>query len=118
MPLKADIAANWIGELTAENVSLAKTLIDLSDQIPSELKWILQVDGHTDKVPISTNKFPSNWELSHARALEVVKFFIQQGIPENKLSANGYGEFQPINLGDSIEDLKQNRRIELKITQK
>ena len=96
---------------------IAKTLIDLSDQIPSELNWILQVDGHTDKVPISTNQFPSNWELSHARALEVVKFFIQQGIPANKLSANGYGEFQPINLGDSIEDLKQNRRIELKITQ-
>ena len=97
---------------------IAKTLIELSDQIPSELKWILQVDGHTDKVPISTNQFPSNWELSHARALEVVKFFIQQGIPANKLSANGYGEFQPINLGDTIEDLKQNRRIELKITQK
>ena len=97
---------------------IAKTLIDLSDQIPSELKWILQVDGHTDKVPISTNQFPSNWELSHARALEVVKFFIQQGIPANKLSANGYGEFQPINLGDTFEDLKQNRRIELKITQK
>ena len=96
---------------------IAKTLIDLSDQIPSELNWILQVDGHTDKVPISTNQFPSNWELSHARALEVVKFFIQQGIPANKLSANGYGEFQPINLGDAVEDLKQNRRIELKITQ-
>ena len=96
---------------------IAKTLIDLSDQIPSELNWILQVDGHTDKVPISTNQFPSNWELSHARALEVVKFFIQRGIPANKLSANGYGEFQPINLGDAIEDLKQNRRIELKITQ-
>ena len=96
---------------------IAKTLIDLSDQIPSELNWILQVDGHTDKVPISTNQFPSNWELSHSRALEVVKFFIQQGIPANKLSANGYGEFQPINLGDAIEDLKQNRRIELKITQ-
>ena len=96
---------------------IAKTLIDLSDQIPSELNWILQVDGHTDKVPISTNQFPSNWELSHARALEVVKFLIQQGIPANKLSANGYGEFQPINLGDAIEDLKQNRRIELKITQ-
>ena len=97
---------------------IAKTLIDLTDQIPSELNWIIQVDGHTDKVPISTNQFPSNWELSHSRALEVVKFFIQQGIPANKLSANGYGEFQPLTLGDSIEDLKKNRRIELKITQK
>jgi len=97
---------------------VAKTLIDLSNQIPTDLNWILQVDGHTDKVPIATARFPSNWELSHARALEVVKFFTQQGIPENKLSANGYGEHQPISLGSSPEDLKLNRRIELKITQR
>ena len=97
---------------------VAKTLIDLSNQIPTDLNWILQVDGHTDKVPIATARFPSNWELSHARALEVVKFFIQQGIPEDKLSANGYGEHQPISLGSSPEDLKLNRRIELKITQR
>ena len=97
---------------------IAKTLIDLSNQIPTDLNWILQVDGHTDKVPISTPRFPSNWELSHARALEVVKFFIQQGIPADKLSANGYGEHQPISLGSSPEDLKLNRRIELKITQR
>jgi len=97
---------------------IAKTLIDLSNQIPTDLNWILQVDGHTDKIPISTSRFPSNWELSHARALEVVKFFIQQGIPADKLSANGYGEHQPISLGSSPEDLKLNRRIELKITQR
>ncbi len=97
---------------------IAKTLMDLSNQIPTDLNWILQVDGHTDKVPISTARFPSNWELSHARALEVVKFFIQQGIPADKLSANGYGEHQPISLGSSPEDLKLNRRIELKITQR
>ena len=97
---------------------IAKTLIDLINDIPTELNWILQIDGHTDKVPISTSQFPSNWELSHARALEVVKFFIGQGIPADILSANGYGEYQPINIGDSREDLKQNRRIELKITQK
>ena len=97
---------------------VAKTLIDLSNQIPTDLNWILQVDGHTDKVPIATARFPSNWELSHARALEVVKFFIQQGIPADKLSANGYGEHQPISLGSSPEDLKLNRRIELKITQR
>ena len=97
---------------------IAKTLIDLSNQIPTDLNWILQVDGHTDKVPIATARFPSNWELSHARALEVVKFFIQQGIPADKLSANGYGEHQPISLGSSPEDLKLNRRIELKITQR
>jgi chemotaxis protein MotB len=80
---------------------IAKTLIDLSDQIPTDLNWILQIDGHTDRVPIATAKFPSNWELSHARALEVVKFFIQQGVPADKLSANGYGEYQPISLGSS-----------------
>ena len=97
---------------------IAKTIIDLIDEIPTELNWILQIDGHTDKVPISTSQFPSNWELSHARALEVVKFFIGQGIPADRMSANGYGEYQPINLGDTREDLKQNRRIELKITQK
>ncbi len=97
---------------------IAKTLIDLSNQIPTDLNWILQVDGHTDKIPIATARFPSNWELSHARALEVVKFFIQQGIPADKLSANGYGEHQPISLGSSPEDLKLNRRIELKITQR
>ena len=97
---------------------IAKTIIDLINDIPTELNWVLQIDGHTDKVPISTSQFPSNWELSHARALEVVKFFIGQGIPAYRLSANGYGEYQPINIGDSREDLKQNRRIELKITQK
>ena len=97
---------------------VAKTLIDLSDQIPTDLNWILQIDGHTDRVPISTAKFPSNWELSHARALEVVKFFIQQGVHADKLSANGYGEYQPISLGSSGDDLKLNRRIELKITQR
>ena len=97
---------------------IAKTLISLTNEIPNDLNWILQVDGHTDKVPISTNQFPSNWELSHARALEVVKFFISQGIPSNKLSANGYGDNQPITLGDTPEDLKSNRRIELKITQR
>jgi len=97
---------------------IAKTLIDLSNQIPTDLNWILQVDGHTDKIPIATDRFPSNWELSHARALEVLKFFIQQGIPADRLSANGYGEHQPISLGSSPEDLKLNRRIELKITQR
>ena len=97
---------------------IAKTLISLTNEIPNDLNWILQVDGHTDKVPISTNQFPSNWELSHSRALEVVKFFIQQGIPASKLSANGYGEHHPITLGNSKEELKQNRRIELKITQR
>jgi chemotaxis protein MotB len=99
-------------------VSISQVIIELIDQLPTDLNWILQIDGHTDKIPIYTERFPSNWELSHARALEVVKFFISQGIPSNKLSANGYGDNQPITLGDTPEDLKSNRRIELKITQR
>ena len=99
-------------------VSISQVIIELIDQLPTDLNWILQIDGHTDKIPIYTDRFPSNWELSHARALEVVKFFISQGIPSNKLSANGYGDNQPITLGDTPEDLKSNRRIELKITQR
>ncbi|MDC0861323.1 OmpA family protein [Alphaproteobacteria bacterium] len=97
--------------------SVSAIILELISEIPTDLNWILQVDGHTDKIPIYTQQFPSNWELSHARALEVVKFFISQGIPSYKLSANGYGDNQPINLGDTLEDLKSNRRIELKITQ-
>ena len=99
-------------------VSISQVIIELIDQLPTDLNWILQIDGHTEKIPIYTDRFPSNWELSHARALEVVKFFISQGIPSNKLSANGYGDNQPITLGDTPEDLKSNRRIELKITQR
>ena len=99
-------------------VSISQVIIELIDQLPTDLNWILQIDGHTDKIPIYTDRFPSNWELSHSRALEVVKFFISQGIPSNKLSANGYGDNQPITLGDTPEDLKSNRRIELKITQR
>ena len=99
-------------------VSISQVIIELIDQLPTDLNWILQIDGHTDKIPIYTDRFPSNWELSHARALEVVKFFISQGIPSNNLSANGYGDNQPITLGDTPEDLKSNRRIELKITQR
>ena len=99
-------------------ISISQVIIELIDELPTDLNWILQIDGHTDKIPIYTDRFPSNWELSHARALEVVKFFISQGIPSNKLSANGYGDNQPINLGETPEDLKSNRRIELKITQR
>ena len=98
--------------------SVSAIILELISEIPTDLNWILQVDGHTDKVPIFTQQFPSNWELSHARALEVVKFFISRGIPSDKLSANGYSDNQPIKLGNTPEDLKSNRRIELKITQR
>ena len=98
--------------------SVSAIILELIDELPTDLNWILQVDGHTDKIPIYTDQFPSNWELSHTRALEVVKFFISQGIPSDRLSANGYGDNQPLSLGNTPEDLKSNRRIELKITQR
>ena len=98
--------------------SVSATILELIDELPTDLNLILHVDGHTDKIPIYTDQFPSNWELSHTRALEVVKFFISQGIPSDRLSANGYGDNQPLSLGNTPEDLKSNRRIELKITQR
>ena len=98
--------------------SISKILLELIDELPTDIDWILQIDGHTDKVPIYTEEFPSNWELSNSRALKVLKFLISQGVPSERLSANGYGDNQPITLGDTPKELKLNRRIELKITQR
>lgn len=97
---------------------LAQTLLDISQDIPSEVSWVLRVDGHTDTRPISTAQFPSNWELSAARAISVVKFLISQGVPPERLAATGFGEFQPIDeRTDEIGNLR-NRRIELKLTER
>jgi chemotaxis protein MotB len=92
--------------------SVAQRLIDISAKIPKDIKWVLQVDGHTDDKPIKTAEFPSNWELSAARAIAVVKFLHKQGIPYDHLVAAGYGQYQPI----STTDNSLNRRIELKLT--
>ena len=92
--------------------SVAQRLLEISSKIPKEIGWVLQVDGHTDNKPINTRAFPSNWELSAARAIAVVKFLNSQGIPNNHLVAAGYGEFQPLSLMDTA----RNRRIELKLT--
>ncbi len=99
---------------------VAGIIKDVAAQIPTEIDWILRVDGHTDKVPLSGNGvYRDNWELSQARALSVVKYLIQdQGIPANRLAANGFGEFQPVVDGESSEALALNRRIELKFTEK
>ncbi len=97
---------------------LAETLLDIARKIPPDLKWILRVDGHTDKVPISTGRFPSNWELSTARAISVVKFLIRQGIPPTNMAATGFGEFQPLDQRDDEIGHRRNRRIELKLTQR
>ncbi len=90
----------------------------LSEEFPDDLNWILRIDGHTDQVPINTPEFPSNWELSAARAISVLKFLSDQGIPERRLAATGFGEFQPIDTADTIEARKRNRRIELKFDQR
>jgi len=97
---------------------LADTLKELSAEFPDDLNWILRVDGHTDNVPIRTPQFPSNWELSADRAISVVKFLIDQGIPDRRLAATGFGEYQPIEPGDSAEARLRNRRIELKFDQR
>ncbi len=95
---------------------LAATLTAIADEIPDELPWVLQVDGHTDVRPIRTPRFPSNWELSTARAISVAQFLISQGIPPDRVAARGFAEFQPLDPGDSEEAYRRNRRIEIKLT--
>jgi chemotaxis protein MotB len=95
---------------------LAAAIVELERTIPSEIDWALQVDGHTDSKAIATLQFPSNWELSSARATSVVKYLISRGVPPKRLVAAGYGEFQPLEEGTSDEVLRRNRRIELKLT--
>ncbi|MBI1905317.1 MAG: peptidoglycan -binding protein [Rhodocyclales bacterium] len=95
---------------------LAETLKTIATEIPSDLPWVLQVDGHTDRRPISTARFPSNWELSTARALAIVKFLRDQGVPAQRLAATGYGEYHPLDPKDTAEAYNRNRRIELKLT--
>ena len=97
---------------------LAGTLKAITVKIPKTIDWILRVDGHTDQIPIRTTRFPSNWELSTARAISVVKFLVQRGISPTNLAATGFGEFQPIDPRDTEEAYIRNRRIELKLTQR
>jgi chemotaxis protein MotB len=96
---------------------VANALKEIAAKIPPDINWVLRVDGHTDKRPISTPQFPSNWELSTERAISVVRYLAEQGIPPNRLAAAGFGEFQPVDRGDSEEAYRRNRRIELKLTE-
>jgi len=106
-----------IGEAGTKQLrQLALTLDEISRKIPPDIDWVLRVDGHTDKDPIKTARFPSNWELSSARAISVVQFLIAQGLPPNRLAAAGFGEFQPLEDRDSEISKRRNRRIELKFT--
>lgn len=97
---------------------LATTLKEIAAKIPKEIDWVLRVDGHTDRRPIKTPEFPSNWELSTARALSAVKFLISQGIPAKRLAATGFGQFQPLAPGKDAASYEKNRRLELKFTQR
>ncbi len=92
------------------------TLKETTNDIPSDIDWIIMVEGHTDKRPIQTIRYPSNWELSSARANTVLKLLLDLGFPPNRLASAGYGEFYPISDGETESDLQQNRRIELKLT--
>jgi chemotaxis protein MotB len=97
---------------------LGETLKEISAGIPSDINWVLRVDGHTDRIPIKTLQFPSNWELSAARAISVVKFLVSQGIPANRFAATGFGEFQPLDARNDEFAFRRNRRIELKLDQR
>ncbi len=110
----ADIGAPGQSQLT----TLAATLKVLSNKIPKDIDWVLRIDGHTDSDPIKTTRFPSNWELSTARAIAVVQKLIDQGLAANRLVAAGFGKFRPIDGGQDEIAKRRNRRIELKLTQR
>jgi chemotaxis protein MotB len=97
---------------------LATALAELEKQIPPEIAWVLRIDGHTDVRPIASPQFPSNWELSSARAISVVQYLISKGISPQRLVAAGFGEFQPLDSGTTEDAYRRNRRIELKLTER
>ena len=101
-----------------ELAQLARTLNSIAPNIPKKINWILQIEGHTDHIPISNERFQNNWELSAARAISVVEFLIGQGVPADRLSAAGYGEFQPLDKRRDEIGNRRNRRIEMKLTQR
>ena len=113
-PGQADIGPTGQSQLA----QLAVALADIAAKIPDDINWVLQVDGHTDNLPVRAGRYTDNWDLSTERALSVVRFLVLQGVPAKRLAATGYGEFQPLTNGDSVADRRLNRRIELKITQR
>jgi chemotaxis protein MotB len=113
-----DMGSAELGEEGQKQLkNLSRVLKDISKKIPDDINWILRIDGHTDKKPIKT-AFPSNWELSSARAIAVLKFLIKEGIPERRLVAAGFGEFQPLTSDLSEKENARNRRIEFKLDQR
>lgn len=96
--------------------TLAETLLQIAKEIPNEINWVLRIDGHTDRVPIQNERFASNWELSAARAVSVVRFLSQKGIPEKRMAAAGFSKYHPIDTADTAQAYQKNRRIEIKLT--
>lgn len=115
-PASADLSA----EGRAQIAKVVAILRDVADEIPPGIDWIIRVDGHTDNTPLSGNgRYRDNWELSQARALSVVRYMTDDlGFPPGRLAATGFGEYQPVAQGNSPEALAQNRRIELKLTER
>ena len=112
-------ASATLGEPGKQELNkLAQTLKEISVAIPGDINWILRVDGHTDQLPINTPRFPSNWELSTARAVAVVRYLAERGIPPKRMTAAGFGEFHPVDPGQSEAAYQRNRRIELKLTRR
>ncbi|MFN3348804.1 peptidoglycan -binding protein [Pseudorhodoplanes sp.] len=102
----------------AEIDKIVTALVELEKQIPPDIPWVMRVDGHTDIRPIANVQFPSNWELSSARAIAVVQYMISRGISPQRLVAAGFGEFQPLDTDKTEEAFRRNRRIELKLTER
>ena len=97
---------------------LAVALNQIAAEIPEDIDWILQVEGHTDDIPVRAGRFADNWDLSTERALSVVRFLAESGLPANRLAAAGYGEFQPLDDAGSDEARRRNRRMEMNLTQR
>ena len=97
---------------------LAESLKEIGATIPDDIDWVLRVDGHTDERPIQTPRFPSNWELSTARAISVVKFLIEGGVPAERVMAAGFAHFRPLDPGGGEAAFRRSRRIEFRLTQK
>jgi chemotaxis protein MotB len=111
--------AMLLPEGRAELDTVANALIELDKKIPTEIAWVLRVDGHTDVRPITNSPvFKSNWELSSARAISVVQYLISKGIPAQRLVAAGFAEFQPLDTAQTEDAYRRNRRIELKLTER
>ncbi len=97
---------------------LADSLLEIGRTIPADIDWVLRIDGHTDERPIQTPRFPSNWELSAARAISVVKFLIARGVPAQRVIAAGFTHFRPLDAGRDEAAVRRNRRIEFRLTAK